>query len=740
MSLFRHGDDSMEPEAEQQARWDAARAALGARPDQWGGRPRQQDPPERERQPEPPTPPVPAAAEVPAPEVPAAEVPATEVPAVTLAPTATDVPAATDLPAATDVPAATESPAEGGTPPQTPAYSWSSPDGAAPDAPRFVPAWHRPADENVHHEAGRRSAAAPAQPAPSQPRGRLPATRYPSPGRELPPQPTGRFTTPGNPGNGPPPSVDDLTAAALLRQRGSRPDGGWRRAIYALSAHTVNPGQSRTDTRRQKLIARASAPVPGCYRIAVISLKGGVGKTTMSVCLGATLASLRGDRVIAVDANPDRGTLSGKIPLQTTATVRNLLDDVDRLGSYADVRRCTSQSADRLEVLASESDPSMSQAFSERDYRTVASVLERFYNVVITDCGTGLLHSAMAGALALADQLVLVSSASVDGARSASATLDWLDAHGYGRLVAASVAVINSARPKSGGVDVDRLQEHFAARCRSVTRVPYDPHLEEGAEVDLSGETRTALLELAASVADGFGVYGRAVAGPERRPVPPAQLGTGHQQPGYHQPIPQPQTPQTPQPAYRPQGYAPSGHGPPTEYGTQPGYGNQLGYGDGSPQWQDGDRQDCRPDRDMAPERAKVLGSGLSVVAAGAARELVKEVLVIIGGNPTPPRRRRRGAVTAQAAGVRTARDSRIAPGADRPLLAEQRPHDGSQGDRERDAEDEQHGPLLPRLFSVAGPPTCAPAGPAAPAALCPLRPMSADCNQVSSAQVREGV
>lgn len=242
-----------------------------------------------------------------------------------------------------------------------------------------------------------------------------------------------------------------------------------------------------------------------------------------------------------------------------------------------------------------------------------------------------------------------------------------------------------------------------------MTRVPYDPHLEEGAEVDLadlSGETRTALLELAASVADGFGAYGRVVAGPERRPVPPAQLGTGHQQPGYHQPMPQPQTPQpqTPQPAYRPQGYAPSGHGPPAEYGTQPGYGNQLGYGDGSPQWQTAIAKTRRPDRDMAPEGAKALGSGLSVVAAGAARELVKEVLVIIGGNPTPPRRRRRGAVTAQAAGVRAARDSRIAPGADRPLLAEQRPHDGSQGDRERDAEDEQHGPLLPRSLSVAGP------------------------------------
>lgn len=573
-----------------------------------------------------------------------------------------------------------------------------------------MPAWHRPADENVHHEAGRRSAAAPAQPAPSQPHGRLPATRYPSPGRELPPQPTGRFTTPGNPGNGPPPSVDDLTAAALLRQRGSRPDGGWRRALYTLSAHTVNPGQSRTDTRRQKLIARASAPVPGCYRIAVISLKGGVGKTTMSVCLGATLASLRGDRVIAVDANPDRGTLSGKIPLQTTATVRNLLDDVDRLGSYADVRRYTSQSADRLEVLASEGDPSMSQAFSERDYRTVASVLERFYNVVITDCGTGLPHSAMAGVLALADQLVLVSSASVDGARSASATLDWLDAHGYGRLVAASVAVINSARPKSGGVDVDRLQEHFAARCRSVTRVPYDPHLEEGAEVDLAGTSAARRARPCSSWLRASPTASGPMAGssPDPSAGPCRLLSSG---PAISSLVTtsrcRNRRPRSRRPRSRRIGLRAMhllGMDRQLSVGPSPAMGTSSATATDHLSGRTAIAKTRRPDRDMAPEGAKALGSGLSVVAAGAARELVKEVLVIIGGNPTPPRRRRRGAVTAQAAGVRAARDSRIAPGADRPLLAEQRPHDGSQGDRERDAEDEQHGPLLPRSLSVAGP------------------------------------
>src|SRR5205823_6076470 len=96
---------------------------------------------------------------------------------------------------------------------------------------------------------------------------------------------------------------------------------------------------------------------------------------------------------------------------------------------------------------------------------------------------------------------------SADGARSASATLDWLDAHGYRDLVGRSVAVINSVRPKSGKVDVEKLVSHFGARCRAVCQIPFDTHLEEGAEIELDRlqpATRLALLELAAVVADDF--------------------------------------------------------------------------------------------------------------------------------------------------------------------------------------------------------------------------------------------
>lgn len=299
----------------------------------------------------------------------------------------------------------------------------------------------------------------------------------------------------------------ELSTGMLLRPVKPPPSEGWRRLLYELSGHLINLGEGPRAARYNNLVAQVNRPLRGCYRIALVSLKGGVGKTTIAATMGATFASIRGDRVVAVDANPDRGTLSQKIPLETAATVRQLLHDAGSIERYSDVRRYTSKGPSGLEVLASETDPAISEAFGADDYTRVLDVLERFYGLVLTDCGPGLLHSVMSSVLEKADVLVVVSSGSIDGARSASATLDWLDAHGHEEMVRNSVAVINGVRSRTGKVDMNKVVDHFSRRCRAVQIVPFDPHLEEGAEIELDRlkrSTREALTELAAIVADGF--------------------------------------------------------------------------------------------------------------------------------------------------------------------------------------------------------------------------------------------
>jgi MinD-like ATPase involved in chromosome partitioning or flagellar assembly len=266
-------------------------------------------------------------------------------------------------------------------------------------------------------------------------------------------------------------------------------------------------GGKKEEAERQRKLELIRTPVLSCYRIAVISLKGGVGKTTTTTALGSTLASERQDKILAIDANPDAGTLGRRVRRETGATIRDLVQAIPYLNSYMDIRRFTSQAPSGLEIVANDVDPAVSTAFSDEDYRRAIDVLGRQYPVILTDSGTGLLYSAMRGVLDLADQLIIVSTPSVDGASSASTTLDWLSAHGYADLVARSITVISGVRETGKMIKVEDIVAHFQTRCRGVQVVPFDEHLAAGAEVDLDmmrPKTREAYFNLSAMVAEDF--------------------------------------------------------------------------------------------------------------------------------------------------------------------------------------------------------------------------------------------
>jgi putative peptide zinc metalloprotease protein len=303
-------------------------------------------------------------------------------------------------------------------------------------------------------------------------------------------------------------SAGDFSAEQMLRPDADLPPQGWRLGVYRLTAGLVHLGPSGAELYHRGLVAQAKTPVHGCRKIAFISRKGGVGKTTTCLLTGHTFASLRGDRVVALDGNPDAGTLGHRVRRETSSTVGTLLEDLDRISRYSDIRGYTSQATSRLEVVAADDDPRITQALGESEFQQAIELLERHYNLVCLDTGTGVLESATRGILETADQIVVVSAPSLDGSRAASSTLDWLEQNGYEQLVRGAVAVLNTIRDGNGALDLDRVEDHFAARCRTCVRIPWDPHLDAGAEAsldELRPATRTAYLELAAAVAAGFG-------------------------------------------------------------------------------------------------------------------------------------------------------------------------------------------------------------------------------------------
>ncbi|MCX6502258.1 MAG: MinD/ParA family protein [Microbacterium sp.] len=288
----------------------------------------------------------------------------------------------------------------------------------------------------------------------------------------------------------------------------TEPSGAWPHLLYTLSGRRINLGDSRKARERKALDARIAVPLDGRARfVAVLSRKGGVGKTTVTTLLGMALADAREDRVIAVDANPDRGTLADRIGGTPGKTVRDLSRARAEVHGFTELSAMVARDHTRLDVLASDADPRVSDAFSDDDYRDVAELAAHYYSIVLTDTGTGIVHSVMDATLDAADAIVIVAGLSVDEARLASETLTWLETNGYTDLARRAVVVLNTSRPGTPLVRAAEVEEHFRSRVRAVVRLPYDALVAAGGAIafaELERDTRQASRELAATVVEGL--------------------------------------------------------------------------------------------------------------------------------------------------------------------------------------------------------------------------------------------
>ena len=91
-------------------------------------------------------------------------------------------------------------------------------------------------------------------------------------------------------------------------------------------------------------------------RLVTVLGPGGIGKTSTTAGVGLALARYRGDRIIALDANPDAGDLYERTcPGTPPATLTDLAAHAGDVQSMTDLARFTGL-AERLSVIAGDQD------------------------------------------------------------------------------------------------------------------------------------------------------------------------------------------------------------------------------------------------------------------------------------------------------------------------------------------------------------------------------------------------
>jgi MinD-like ATPase involved in chromosome partitioning or flagellar assembly len=294
----------------------------------------------------------------------------------------------------------------------------------------------------------------------------------------------------------------DPRVAGLVRPGRTRPAPAPLRSVGSAVGAFVRPSSAESFDVDQLATQQLLARLPGPRRISVVALKGGVGKTTLSVLLAGTIARARREPVLLFDTDPTFGSLV----LRTGARPRIAVADVARLGDPGSLERMRpflAPSPDGVWVLPSGLDPEQSAALDADSYAGAMDAVHRHFPVMVTDCGTGLVGPVSQRVLRGSHTLVFATSPSLDGVMATHNSLSWLHEHGRAWLARNSTVVLTNVPRRGAALDLDETRQRFAPLCREVTVLPADPHLAAGGPVDLDAlapATRTAALRLAASV------------------------------------------------------------------------------------------------------------------------------------------------------------------------------------------------------------------------------------------------
>jgi len=281
----------------------------------------------------------------------------------------------------------------------------------------------------------------------------------------------------------------------LMRRLG----GGLLRAVGAAAATTAQ--------EQAEVGARLARPVSVCRQIAVVSIRGGAGKTTLAALIAGVIAEHRQDRVLALDADPAMGSLPLRLGAQPQHSIHQMAAAQPR--TWEETAGFLAQTGPRLWVLPGTTGDLLAGELDPDVLWSAFGPVSRFFSTSVIDCGAGIFGPVQRSVLRTAHAQVLVTPGTVDGALSAKSALDWYAANGLGGLLSRTVVALVSHTPHADA-DLDRTRAMLSGGGLPVHHMPYDRHLAAGTAIEparIGAATRSAATRIAAEV------FGRSTGG-----------------------------------------------------------------------------------------------------------------------------------------------------------------------------------------------------------------------------------
>ncbi|MBT2399454.1 MinD/ParA family protein [Streptomyces sp. ISL-100] len=293
------------------------------------------------------------------------------------------------------------------------------------------------------------------------------------------------------------PVVDtDLAGAGGKPRHGeslaSRAARALRRCVASSAAREVAELTRTAEVLQQ--------PVTTGRQIAVTSIRGGAGKSTVTALIGTTYAHYRQDPVLFVEADPALGSLPLRLGVETLRwTTADVADIVEPQMSLLDITGYLVQLPDNAWLLPG-SQGRIGAMLDTKAYGRVMVALRRYFGVTVVDCET-LPAEVARVALSAAQARVLTAPATLEGINSTYAVLQWMQ--GLPRQVIDGTVVVLTEQVPHSGLDLGKAAQKLRSTGASVRILPYDRHLAAGGPIRtelLAHSTREAATRLAAEV------------------------------------------------------------------------------------------------------------------------------------------------------------------------------------------------------------------------------------------------